>query len=129
MSLTTPAGERRFRAAPFDLVGVDGKRHTLDSVRGENATVVMFICNHCPYVKAIVDKIVRDMSIVQDIRGGRDNDPRFGTRMKGQGIYADLIRKRFRLACARLGMNTERNVPLETTRFRPPKANGQLDLF
>jgi len=69
------------------------------------------------------------MSIVQDIRGGRDNDPRFGTRMKGQGIYADLIRKRFRLACARLGMNTERNVPLETTRFRPPKANGQLDLF
>jgi peroxiredoxin len=49
-------------APPFDLVGTDGRRHTLDSVRGERGTVVMFICNHCPYVKAVVGKIVRDMS-------------------------------------------------------------------
>ena len=50
-------------AAPrFDLPGVDGKRHSLDSVRGENGTVVMFICNHCPYVKAVIDKIPRDMA-------------------------------------------------------------------
>ena len=62
VSLTTPAGERRFRAAPFELVGIDGQRHTLESVRGENGTVVMFICNHCPYVKAVVAKIVRDMN-------------------------------------------------------------------
>jgi len=48
-------------APSFDLPGTDGKRHSLDSVRGRNGTVVMFICNHCPYVKAIVDKIVRDM--------------------------------------------------------------------
>ena len=60
VSLTTPSGELRFRAAPFDLPGVDGRRHTLDSVRGANGTVVMFICNHCPYVKAVVAKIVRD---------------------------------------------------------------------
>jgi DNA repair photolyase len=71
------------------------------------------------------------MSIVQDIRGGRDNDPRFGKRMHGQGQYADLIRKRFRLACRRLGLNAERNVPLDTTRFRPPVPDGprQLDLI
>ena len=69
------------------------------------------------------------MSIVQDIRGGRDNDPRFGTRMHGQGQYADLIRKRFGLACKRLGLNAERDVPLDTTRFRPPRIAGQLDLF
>ncbi len=71
------------------------------------------------------------MSIVQDIRGGRDNDPRFGKRMHGQGQYADLIRKRFRLACRRLGLNAERNVPLATTRFRPPVPDGprQLDLI
>jgi DNA repair photolyase len=69
------------------------------------------------------------MSIVQDIRGGRDNDPRFGSRMHGQGQYADLIRKRFRLACQRLGLNGERDVPLDTTRFRPPSVAGQLDLF
>ena len=41
---------------------IDGRRHTLDAVRGSNGTVVMFICNHCPYVKAVVDKIVRDMA-------------------------------------------------------------------
>jgi len=69
------------------------------------------------------------MSIVQDIRGGRDNDPRFGARMHGQGQYADLIRKRFHLACQRLGLNGKRDVPLDTTRFRAPRISGQLDLF
>jgi len=48
-------------APPFDLPGTDGRRHTLDSVRGANGVVVMFICNHCPYVKAVVAKVVRDM--------------------------------------------------------------------
>lgn len=62
VSLTTPAGQPGWSAAPFDLPGTDGKRHTLESVRGANGTVVMFICNHCPYVKAVVDKIVRDMA-------------------------------------------------------------------
>jgi hypothetical protein len=69
------------------------------------------------------------MSIVQDIRGGRDNDPRFGSRMHGQGQYADLMRKRFGLACKRLGLNAERHVPLDTTLFRPPRSSSQLDLF
>jgi len=48
-------------APAFDLPGTDGLRHTLASARGEHGTVVMFICNHCPYVKAVLDKIVRDM--------------------------------------------------------------------
>ena len=48
------------KAPPFDLPGVDGRRYTLDSVKGENGVVVMFICNHCPYVKAVIDKIARD---------------------------------------------------------------------
>jgi peroxiredoxin len=48
-------------ASPFDLPGTDGRRHTLDSVRGPRGLVVMFICNHCPYVKAVLAKIVRDM--------------------------------------------------------------------
>ena len=60
VSLTTPPGQLGAVAPPFDLPGIDGRRHTLDSVRGPNGLVVMFICNHCPYVKAIVDKIVRD---------------------------------------------------------------------
>ena len=61
VSLTTPSGQLGWQAAPFDLRGIDGERHTLDAVRGANGTVVMFICNHCPYVKAVIDNIVRDM--------------------------------------------------------------------
>jgi DNA repair photolyase len=60
------------------------------------------------------------MSLVRQIRGGRDNDSRFGLRMGGQGEFADLIRKRFALACRRLGLNARPDEPLDTTRFRPP---------
>lgn len=47
-------------APQFDLPGTDGRRHTPDTARGPNGLLVMFICNHCPYVTAIVDRIVRD---------------------------------------------------------------------
>jgi DNA repair photolyase len=71
------------------------------------------------------------MSIVRDIRGGRDNEPRFGLRMGGRGEFADLIRRRFALACKRLGLNTRNDAPLDTSRFRPPPldAGRQPDLF
>jgi len=49
-----------WKAADFDLPGVDGKRHSLANARGPNGLLVMFICNHCPYVKAVLDRIVRD---------------------------------------------------------------------
>jgi peroxiredoxin len=49
-----------WRAADFDLPGVDGKRYALASTRGPNGVLVMFICNHCPYVKAVLDHLVRD---------------------------------------------------------------------
>jgi peroxiredoxin len=49
-----------WKAVDFDLPGVDGKRHTLASARGPNGLLVMFICNHCPYVKAVIDRIVRE---------------------------------------------------------------------
>lgn len=48
------------KAPDFDLPGVDGKRHSPASARGDKGLVVMFICNHCPYVKRVIDRIVRD---------------------------------------------------------------------
>ncbi len=71
------------------------------------------------------------MSVVRELRGGRDNDPRFGSRMTGTGHYAELIEKRFRLACRRYGLDKERRgeKPLDCTRFKPPPRGGQLALF
>ena len=47
-------------APPFELLGVDGKRYSPASARGDKGLLVMFICNHCPYVKRSIDRIVRD---------------------------------------------------------------------
>ncbi len=60
VSLNPPVCEFGWRPPLFDLLGIDGKRHSPESARGSNGLLVMFICNHCPYVKAIVPRIVRD---------------------------------------------------------------------
>ena len=65
------------------------------------------------------DRAARVMARIHDMRGGRDNDARFGSRMTGQGLWADLIRQRFKKTVARLGLNTQR-VELDLTRFRRP---------
>lgn len=58
--METPVCEFNWKAPDFDLPGVDGRRWTLEQCMGENGLLVMFICNHCPYVKAIQDRLVRD---------------------------------------------------------------------
>jgi peroxiredoxin len=58
--METPVCDFGLPAVDFALPGVDGKVWTLDECRGENGTLVMFICNHCPYVKAVRERIVRD---------------------------------------------------------------------
>jgi len=60
VSLETPVCDFDLPAIDFSLPGTDGKIWTLDECRGENGLLVMFICNHCPYVKAILDRLVRD---------------------------------------------------------------------
>ena len=55
-----------WQAADFELEGVDGRHYRLADVRGPNGTVVMFICNHCPYVQATIDDIVRDCRALAD---------------------------------------------------------------
>lgn len=57
---TTPVCDFGWAAPDFDLPGVDGRRHSLASARGPRGLLVMFICNHCPYVKAVIDRIIRD---------------------------------------------------------------------
>lgn len=60
MAATTPVWDFGWKAPDFELPGTDGKRHSLASACGPNGVLVMFICNHCPYVKATLDRIVRD---------------------------------------------------------------------
>ncbi|HSU76427.1 MAG TPA: thioredoxin family protein [Burkholderiales bacterium] len=50
------------KAPHFDLLGVDGRRYGPITARGDKGLLVMFICNHCPYVKAVLDRIIRDAS-------------------------------------------------------------------
>jgi len=69
------------------------------------------------------------MSLVRQMRGGKDYDSTFGTRRSGTGTFAALIGQRFELACRRLGFDTERRGGLDTTRFHPPRSGPQLDLF
>ncbi|MCW8852818.1 MAG: thioredoxin family protein [Gammaproteobacteria bacterium] len=62
VSLETPVCEFDKPVVDFSLPGVDGRIWTPEAARGENGLLVMFICNHCPYVKAIRDRLVRDTS-------------------------------------------------------------------
>jgi len=69
------------------------------------------------------------MALIREMRGGRENDPRFGTRMRGTGPYAELLRNRFRLACQRQGLPSAGRDELCTSLFQPPSAAGsQLHL-
>lgn len=60
MALTTPIADIGWPAAPFRLLGVDSHYHTLKQLMGRRGTVVAFICNHCPYVQAMIPRLIRD---------------------------------------------------------------------
>ncbi|HEY3731379.1 MAG TPA: PA0069 family radical SAM protein [Steroidobacteraceae bacterium] len=68
------------------------------------------------------------MSLIRSARGGRDNDPRFGSRMSGNGAWANLLRDRFALACRRHGLSNGRMRELSCTQFRAPARGGQMSL-
>ncbi len=65
MAVIPPICDFNKSAPNFNLIGVDGKKYSLENVRGENGTLIMFICNHCPYVIAILDRIIRDAAELQ----------------------------------------------------------------
>lgn len=75
------------------------------------------------------DRAGKVMATIQSLRGGRDNDPGFFSRMRGQGVWAELLRTRFRIARAKHGFSDDRRrLNLDCSRFRPP-AGAQGELF
>ncbi len=62
MAAETPICDFGWKAPDFRLEGIDGRSYALDDVRGAKGTLVMFICNHCPYVRSVIGRIVRDVA-------------------------------------------------------------------
>lgn len=80
VSTPTPVCDFGWQAVDFDLPGVDGRRHSLASAVGPRGLLVMLICNHCPYVKAVLDRLIRDTRELAALGVGSvaimSNDPR-----------------------------------------------------
>jgi DNA repair photolyase len=75
------------------------------------------------------DRAARVMARVREMRGGRDYDARFGDRMRGKGVWAELLAQRFSKACVRHGFDRER-IGFDFSRFRPPRRDAaQAALF
>jgi DNA repair photolyase len=113
--------------------------HVLEAAAAAGATEAAYVILRLPHeLKAVFkewlakhypDRAEHVMSIVRQMRGGRENDPNFGTRMSGTGNYAELMEKRFDIACRRFGLNLRETADLDCRRFRPPSPEGQLKLF
>ncbi|GAB4274207.1 MAG: thioredoxin family protein [Pararhodobacter sp.] len=65
MAASPPVCDFGWKAPEFDLPATDGSRYSLGRIAGPNGTLVMFICNHCPYVQAVLDRIIRDARELQ----------------------------------------------------------------
>lgn len=110
----------------------------LERAREAGATAAGYVLLRLPYEVAPLFKdwlathypLKADhvMSLVRQMRGGKDYDSNFATRQRGIGTFAALLAHRFALACKRLGLNEDR-VSLDTTRFKPPRTGPQLGLF
>jgi peroxiredoxin len=79
MPINTPLCDFGWKAPDFELTDTTGRHQTLDSLRGPNGLLIMFICNHCPYVKAVIERIGRDARELQTLGVGvaamMSNDP------------------------------------------------------
>jgi len=112
----------------------------LDAAAAAGATSAGYVLLRLPLeIKDLFDewlaahypqRATRVMALIRDTRNGQAYDSRFGTRMKGEGPYAEMIKRRFAIACRRLDLNRSRNA-LRTDLFRPPvlRPNPQLSLF
>ncbi|MBB5015517.1 PA0069 family radical SAM protein [Rehaibacterium terrae] len=112
----------------------------LDAARDAGATRASYTVLRLPHeLKALFrdwlqahfpERAGHVMSLIRQMRGGRDNDPRFGHRMRGGGPFADLLRQRFAVAARRLGFDRARGPALDTSLFTPPRPHSpQGELF
>ncbi|MCU9846856.1 thioredoxin family protein [Defluviimonas sp. WL0024] len=67
MAVSPPVCEFGWKAVDFTLPGTDGRDWSLSEIAGPKGTLIMFICNHCPYVQSVIDRIVRDAKALQDL--------------------------------------------------------------
>ena len=85
VALETPICDFGWNAPDFNLLGTDGKSYQFSDIKGTKGTLVMFICNHCPYVKSVIGRIVEDCNLIKDkgigiiaIMSNDVNDPKYG---------------------------------------------------
>ena len=112
--------------------------HIVAAVAAQGATKAGYVLLRLPHelkqiFRAWLDQHLPDraehvMSLIRAAREGRENDPRFGSRMVGSGAWAQLLRDRFTLACKRHGLAMGRMRELSALHFRPPARGGQISL-
>ena len=85
VALETPICDFGWKAPEFNLIGIDNKFYSFQDIKGTNGTLVMFICNHCPYVKSVIHRIVEDVTTLKEkgigviaIMSNDVNDPKYG---------------------------------------------------
>ncbi|MBW4332068.1 PA0069 family radical SAM protein [Stakelama sp. CBK3Z-3] len=136
--LTTAGIPTRISIAPVIPAITDYEiEHILERAAEAGARAATFIPVRLPHEVAPLfrawldehfpDRADKVMAIIRSLRGGRDNDPDFFSRMRGQGPWADLMRVRFHKSCRKLGL-TGGALNLRTDLFRPPPG-PQADLF
>jgi len=116
----------------------DGLERILEAAAAAGARSAGYVLLRLPYeIKELFKDWLQNhyplkaehvMSRVRQMRDGRENDPEFGSRLRGQGLLAELLAQRFEKACRRLELNTGRQ-GLDTTQFRSAKLAGQMALF
>ena len=85
VALETPVCDFGWKAPEFNLIGIDNKFYSFQDIRGPKGTLVMFICNHCPYVRSVIHRIVEDVTLLKEkgigviaIMSNDVNDPKYG---------------------------------------------------
>lgn len=132
-----PVGVLVAPVIPF--INDDQVEHILDAAQQAGASHASYTVLRLPWELREIftqwlhahfpDRAARVLHRIQDLRQGKQNDSTFGRRMRGQGIWADLLAQRFRLALRRSGLLPRRKLALDTGLFVPPSLNGQQSLF